>query len=99
MKSLTFALHRNTTTFRILPQLNPGDGSQDPADVDIDACETSSSHKKLVEVTLEAGTRASKGAATGKGWWLGVDGKTECEITYGIPIPVCIVLGRDQLQC
>lgn len=85
VKTLTFTLFRNATTFRILPQLNPGGKS---TEVDIDSCETSTSRRKLAEVLLDSGTNGSKGAVTGKGWWCGVDARSQSKITHGISLPV-----------
>lgn len=85
VKNITFTLSRNTTTFHIMPQLNPGGRS---TEVDIDACETATSRHKLVEVTLDSGVKGTRGTVTGKGWWCGVGTKEDSSVVYGVPLPV-----------
>lgn len=83
VKNLAFTLYRHTTTFRMMPQLNPGD----LAEIDIDSCVSSTTRHKLVDVVLE-GVKGSKDAVSGKGWWCGVEPKSESTVVHGILLPV-----------
>lgn len=88
VRHITFSVHRNTTTFRILPQYGPTGEKKRPDEVDINRCERDTSSTKVAESVLESGTKGGKQGVTGKGWWLGVDGKSESQFTYGVTIPV-----------
>lgn len=68
----------------MMPQLNPGG----LVEVDIDSCVSSTSQRKLVNVVLEGGIKGSKDAVSGKGWWCGVDAKSESTVIHGILLPV-----------
>ncbi|KAF8324110.1 hypothetical protein DL93DRAFT_2222962 [Clavulina sp. PMI_390] len=97
VRSLTLALYRVTTTFRIDPRLNPG-GQGRGIEVDIDSCEAAATRKKLGEVALESGGKAARGAVTGKGWWCGVDAKAATSVVYGIPLPLdALTISRSRL--
>ena len=92
VKSLAFTLYRHTTTFKMMPQLNPGD----LAEIDIDSCTTSTSRRKLVHAVLE-GTKSPRNAVSGKGWWCGVEAKSKSSVVYGILLPVGSLLPHPRL--
>lgn len=100
VKSLTLSLIRTVTLFRPRPELNVGRSSSNPnsgsssedwnhdAYVDPDACNTSTSRKKIGEETLEMGQKGSKGFVTAKGWWTGVEAGGEVDFSHYMCLPV-----------
>lgn len=91
IKTLTLSLIRTTTVFRPRPWLHAGSG-HDPmiagdADVDPDACQTSTTRKKMAESTLEMGKKGNKGV-TAKGNWMGVDGGENADFSHFLLVPV-----------
>lgn len=95
---MTLSLIRTVTLFRPRPDLNVGksnpnsnsdDWNHNPY-VDQDACNTSTSRKKIGEETLEMGQKGSKGVVTAKGWWTGVEAGGEVDFSHYMCLPVSI---------
>jgi hypothetical protein len=77
--------------FRPKPYLMAGSGI-DPAypqelDIDQDACQTSTTKKKVAESILEMGKKGSKGV-TAKGMWMGVGKAEEASFSHSLVVPV-----------
>lgn len=62
----------------------------DPSEtyVDPDACNTSTSRKKITEEVLEMGQKGAKGLVTARGWWTGVEGGDSVELSHNMKLPV-----------
>ncbi|EIW87032.1 hypothetical protein CONPUDRAFT_116036, partial [Coniophora puteana RWD-64-598 SS2] len=80
IKSAAIALVRTSTIFR--PHENRTTGAR----LDPDECQTSTVTKSLTESTLEVGHQSSRGHASAKGWWMGVDGGQSMEFAHFIII-------------
>ncbi|KZT75099.1 hypothetical protein DAEQUDRAFT_720313 [Daedalea quercina L-15889] len=83
VKSFTLALIRSTTTFKPTPELDAGRARS----VDPDACQTTTLHKVVAETALEMAQPGTKGRASAKGWWTGVDPGKELSFSHYILIP------------
>jgi hypothetical protein len=54
----------------------------------MDACQTTTSSKQVMECTLEMGQRGAKGHASAKGWWTGVGPGERLDFSHFISLPV-----------
>lgn len=93
VKSLTLALIRTITTFKPHPQLDALPGCADP-----DACQTSTTRKKVAVSILEMGHTGEKGHASAKGWWTGIGPKQNMKFSHFILLPVSHVFITDRLS-
>lgn len=89
VKGLSLTLIRTTTVFRPHPHLDAvaksgGNGGE----IDMDACQTTTSTKQVMECTLDMGQRGAKGHASAKGWWTGVGPGERLVFSHFIPLPV-----------
>jgi Arrestin (or S-antigen), C-terminal domain len=82
IKSLTLNLVRKITVFRPRPELEAGTIG------DPDACHTATTYREVARTTLVMAQRASKGYASTKGWWTGVDPGERLEFLHFILLPV-----------
>ncbi|KAN0066199.1 hypothetical protein ACQY0O_000293 [Thecaphora frezii] len=85
INSMTLSLIRTVTLFRPRPELDVArrsDGYYDP-----DACQTSTTRKKISEEALEMGQKGSKGVVTAKGWWTGVETGGSVDFSYYMSLP------------
>ncbi|KAH8102559.1 hypothetical protein BXZ70DRAFT_929051 [Cristinia sonorae] len=85
VKSCTLTLVRTTTVFKPKPMLDAD--ARDSLHSDPDACQTSTTHKALVESVLEMGQSGAKGHASAKGWWSGVRPGQDLEFSHHILLP------------
>jgi hypothetical protein len=98
VKTLSLSLIRTTVVFRPRPHLTAGNGI-DPAhpreiEIDPDACQTSTTKKKVAESVLEMGKKGTKGV-TAKGMWMGVAKGEDASFSHSLVVPVMIVSSVD----
>lgn len=84
VKNVTFTLIRTVTLYRPRADLDLGRSSED---VDPDACETTTSRKKVTEESLEMGQKGGKGIVTARGWWTGVEAGSHLDFSHHLAIP------------
>ncbi|PWN26839.1 hypothetical protein BDZ90DRAFT_193152 [Jaminaea rosea] len=84
ISSASMTLIRTVTLYRPRPELNLGHGE---TTIDPDACNTSTTRKKVTEEILEMGQKGSRGFVTAKGWWTGVEGHTTLDFSHHLAIP------------
>lgn len=84
ISSASMTLIRTVTLYRPRPELNLGAGE---TTLDPDACTTSTTRKKVTEEILEMGQKGSRGFVTAKGWWTGVEARTNLDFAHHLAIP------------
>ncbi|SPO27140.1 uncharacterized protein UTRI_10601_B [Ustilago trichophora] len=86
INGMTLSLIRTVTLYKPRPEL---DLSSQTArrDLDPDACQTSTTRKKIAEEELEMGQKGSRGVVTAKGWWTGVEPNQRVESSHYMQIP------------
>lgn len=82
VKNARIELVRTTTVFR------PLRSATDHGDSDPDACETSTLSKVVASNLLVMAPKSTKGHASAKGWWAGVQPGQTTEFTHHVMIPV-----------
>ncbi|KAK7465402.1 hypothetical protein VKT23_005380 [Stygiomarasmius scandens] len=85
IKSLTLSLVRSTVAFKPKYYLDVG-GSK--TDHDPDACQTSTTQKRVTETVLEMGDSVARGHASAKGWWSGVQAGETVNFFHCLLLPV-----------
>lgn len=85
INSVSLTLIRTVTLFRPKPEFNMHASAG--ADVDPDACTTSTTRKKVTEEILEMGQKGARGFVTAKGWWTGVEANSNLEFSHHLAIP------------
>ncbi|KAF8078900.1 hypothetical protein FPV67DRAFT_84009 [Lyophyllum atratum] len=84
VNSLALALIRSTVVFK--PERHP-DVLDDGHNMDPDACQTSTTQKRVAESVLQLGQRGTRGHASAKGWWTGVAPGDQLEFSHSILLP------------
>ncbi|KAI0045197.1 hypothetical protein FA95DRAFT_1583446 [Auriscalpium vulgare] len=84
VRGIAIALVRTVSVYR--PRLTRG--TEGETEKELESYETSSFVRDVAESQLELGERASKGHASAKGWWTGVEQNEETEFFHWILIPV-----------
>ena len=86
INGMTLALIRTVTLYKPRPELEL-DGQTARRDVDPDACQTSTTRKKIAEEELEMGQKGSRGVVTARGWWTGVEPGQRVESSHYMQLP------------
>ncbi|GAC93113.1 hypothetical protein PHSY_000675 [Pseudozyma hubeiensis SY62] len=86
INGMTLSLIRTVTLYKPRPELNVS-GAAARRDLDPDACQTSTTRKKIAEEELEMGQKGSRGVVTARGWWTGVEAGQRVESTHYMQIP------------
>ncbi|GAC72180.1 hypothetical protein PANT_6c00110 [Moesziomyces antarcticus T-34] len=86
INGMTLALIRTVTLYKPRPELDL-DGQAARRDLDPDACQTSTTRKKIAEEELEMGQKGSRGVVTARGWWTGVEPGQRVESSHYMHIP------------
>jgi hypothetical protein len=87
VRSVTFTLVRTTTVFRPRPHLDALRNGVGEEDIDMDACQTTTTTKQVENCTLDMGQRGAKGHASAKGWWTGVAPGEKLDFSHFILLP------------
>ncbi len=86
INGMTLSLIRTVTLYKPRPELDL-DGQAARRDLDPDACQTSTTRKKIAEEELEMGQKGSRGVVTARGWWTGVEPGQRVESSHYMQIP------------
>ncbi|SNX85572.1 uncharacterized protein MEPE_04281 [Melanopsichium pennsylvanicum] len=86
INGMTLSLIRTVTLYKPRPELEL-DSQTARRDVDPDACQTSTTRKKIAEEELEMGQKGSRGVVTARGWWTGVESGQRVESSHYMQIP------------
>ncbi|TKY86115.1 hypothetical protein EX895_004940 [Sporisorium graminicola] len=86
INGMTLALIRTVTLYKPRPELNLN-GQAMQRELDPDACQTSTTRKKIAEEELEMGQKGSRGVVTARGWWTGVEPGQRVESSHSMHIP------------
>lgn len=84
IKSLTLTLYRSTVVFKRRLPLDPNS----VVEVDIDACQTTTTRKAVATSTLEMAQGFPRGHASTSGWWAGIPSGERLEFSHFLLIPV-----------
>ncbi|SJX62458.1 uncharacterized protein SRS1_13308 [Sporisorium reilianum f. sp. reilianum] len=87
INGMTLALMRTVTLYKPRPELDLDGGQAARREPDVDACQTSTTRKKIAEEELEMGQKGSRGVVTARGWWTGVDPGQRVESSHSMHIP------------
>ncbi|KAL5536114.1 hypothetical protein ACEPAF_4219 [Sanghuangporus sanghuang] len=85
VRSISFAVIRTTTLFKLNGNAHRGGTGYD--DDDMDEGETNTHERRVAEVALTAGQKGAKGRASAKGWWTGVAPGEMRNVTHSITLP------------
>ncbi|KAJ1023475.1 hypothetical protein NDA16_003092 [Ustilago loliicola] len=86
INGMTLSLIRTVTLYKPRPELDM-DNQSARRDLDPDACQTSTTRKKIAEEELEMGQKGSRGVVTARGWWTGVEPGQRVESSHYMHIP------------
>lgn len=86
VNGMTLSLIRTVTLYKPRPELDLN-GQTSRRDLDPDACQTSTTRKKIAEEELEMGQKGSRGVVTARGWWTGVEPGQRVESSHYMQIP------------
>ncbi|KAJ9480194.1 Arrestin_C domain-containing protein [Pseudozyma hubeiensis] len=86
INGMTLSLIRTVTLYKPRPELNVSVAAA-RRELDPDACQTSTTRKKIAEEELEMGQKGSRGVVTARGWWTGVEAGQRVESTHYMQIP------------
>lgn len=86
INGMTLALIRTVTLYKPRPELDLNELAR-RNELDPDACQTSTTRKKIAEEELEMGQKGSRGVVTAKGWWTGVEPGQKVDSSHYMQIP------------
>ena len=87
IKKLTLGIYRSTIIFKPKVPLETLPENRSTS-ADLNGWQTSATKKQVAESTLIAGERGTRGHASAKGWWTGVDPGKSMTFSHFISIPV-----------
>ncbi|SYW84302.1 uncharacterized protein UBRO2_05402 [Ustilago bromivora] len=86
INGMTLSLIRTVTLYKSRPELDM-DNHSARRELDPDACQTSTTRKKIAEEELEMGQKGSRGVVTARGWWTGVEPGQRVESSHYMHVP------------
>lgn len=86
INGMTLSLIRTVTLYKSRPELDM-DNHSARRELDPDACQTSTTRKKIAEEELEMGQKGSRGVVTARGWWTGVELGQRVESSHYMHVP------------
>ncbi|KAJ1035752.1 hypothetical protein NDA13_000412 [Ustilago tritici] len=86
INGMTLSLIRTVTLYKPRLELDM-DNHSARRELDPDACQTSTTRKKIAEEELEMGQKGSRGVVTARGWWTGVEPGQRVESSHYMHIP------------